>query len=165
MSGTVRQRTPGSGRAPIAGEHHIIHYILSDLLPPGQVLALNRDLAVLSCFAIQTEQDPWPRLLHQEQFSPNEERVLYPLLEHYPHFCPHEALLASFYTSQFTDAHLERYRQRLQEARLAGTQDYEVRPVRNILSRTRQRLRTFGIEVCSILETGYMLKPAHNKPG
>ena len=163
MSRTVGKRT-GSRRAPIAGEHHILHYTLTDLLPPGHVLALNRELAILSCFVIEADEEPWPRLLLQEQFSPNEERILYPLLENYPHFCPHEALMASFYTGQITDADLERYRQRLQEARFAEVRDYEVRPVRNILSRARLRLRKFGIEVCSILKTGYMLKPAEEKP-
>jgi hypothetical protein len=163
MSGSVGKRA-GSRRAPLGGEHHIVHYTLAGLLPPGQVLALNRELAILSRLAIEEDEEPWPRLLLQEQFSPNEERILYPLLEQYPHFCPHEALLANFYTSQLTDAQVERYRQRLQEARAAGVGDYELRPMRNILSRTRLRLRKFGIEVCSILDTGYMLKPTSEKP-
>lgn len=162
MSGTVGKRA-NSRRFPIGEEHQIVHYILTDLLPPGQVLALNRELAILSCLAIEENKEPWPRLLLQEQFSPNEERVLYPLLEQYPHFCPHEALLANFYTGQLTEAQVEHYRQRLQEARNAGIGDYELRPMRNILSRARLRLCKFGIEVCSILDTGYMLKPAEER--
>lgn len=162
MSGTVGKRA-GSRRAPMAGEHRIVHYILSDLLPPGHILALNRDLAVLSYLAIQTEEESWPHLLVQEQFSHSEERILFPLLENYPHFCPHEALIACYFTGQITDAGLERYRLRLQEARFAGVWDHEMRPVRNVLSRVRVRLRKFGIEISSILETGYMLKPAEER--
>jgi hypothetical protein len=32
-----------------------------------------------------------------------------------------------------------------------------MRPVRNVLSRTRLKVRSFGIEISSILETGYVL--------
>ena len=32
-----------------------------------------------------------------------------------------------------------------------------MRPVRNVLSRTRLKTRAFGIEISSILETGYIL--------
>ena len=45
----------------------------------------------------------------------------------------------------------------LHEAQLEGVWDQEMRPVRNVLSRTRLKMRTFGIEIASILETGYVL--------
>ncbi len=56
-----------------------------------------------------------------------------------------------------TDTTVERCRQRLQEAQEAGVWDQEMRPVRNVLSRTRLKTRAFGIEISSILETGYIL--------
>lgn len=163
MSGPGGKRA-GSRRAPMAGEHRIVHYTMTGLLPPGHVLAFNRDLAVLSYLAMHTDEEARPYVLVQEQFSHSEERVLFPLLENYPHFCPHEALIACYFTGQITEASLERSRLRLQEARLAGVWDHEVRPVRNLLSRVRFRLRNFGIEVSSILETGYLLKPAEERP-
>jgi hypothetical protein len=163
MSGTAGKK-PSSRGAPKAREHQIVHYMVTELIPPGHVLALNRELALLSYLGPQWDEEPWPHVLLQEQFSPSEERILFPLLENYPHFCPHEALVACYFTGQITEASLERYRLRLQEARLADVWDHEMRPVRAILSRVRFKLRTFGIEVCSILETGYMLKQAEEKP-
>ncbi len=38
-----------------------------------------------------------------------------------------------------------------------GIWDQEMRPVRNVLSRTRLKMRTFGFDISSILETGYIL--------
>ncbi len=162
MSNITGKRST-SALAPQGEEPRIIHYVLTGLLPQGHVLALNRDLAVLSYFAPLSPGGTWPRLLVQEQFSRNEERILFSLLENYPHFCSYEALIASYFTGQLTDANLERYRLRLQEARLAGVWEQEVRSTRNLLSRVRFRLRKFGIEVRSILETGYMLKQADEK--
>jgi len=78
-------------------------------------------------------------------------------LQMYPHYCPYEVLLASFNCGNTSEATVDRFRLRLQEAQFAGVWDYEMRPVRNILSRTRFKLRDFGIEISSILETGYLL--------
>ncbi|HEX4716564.1 MAG TPA: hypothetical protein VH164_16725, partial [Ktedonobacteraceae bacterium] len=98
-----------------------------------------------------------PTLLAEQQFSSSEMSILVPLLQSHPHYCPYEVLLASFNCGNTTDASVERYRLRLQEAQFAGVWDYEMRPVRNILSRARFKLRDFGIEISSILETGYIL--------
>ena len=134
----------------------INHFGLENLLPDDQVLALNTKLGTLSLLT----NDPsgsHPILLAEQQFSSSEMSVLLPLLESHPHYCPYEVLLASFNCGNTTDANVERYRLRLQEAQFAGVWDYEMRPVRNILSRTRFKLRDFGIEISSILETGYIL--------
>ncbi len=56
-----------------------------------------------------------------------------------------------------TETAVARCRERLQEAQESGVWDQEMRPVRNVLSRTRLKTRTFGIEISSILETGYIL--------
>ena len=137
----------------------LVYYSLPDLLPPGQVLVYNNQLGLLSHLASDTEGEPLPRLLAQALFSRTEGSVLRPLLENYPHFCNYEDLLAGFTTGQpVTDTARARAHQRLQEAQFAGVWDYEMRPVRNILSRVRFKLRMFGLDVRSILETGYILK-------
>jgi hypothetical protein len=38
-----------------------------------------------------------------------------------------------------------------------GTWDQEMRPVRCALSRTRLKMRTFNVDISSILSTGYIL--------
>jgi len=96
-------------------------------------------------------------MLMEQQFTTSEICVLLPLLEAYPYYCPYEVLLASFNNGRVTEATITRFRQRLQEAQEAGIWDIEMRPVRNVLSRTRLKTRAFGIEISSILETGYIL--------
>jgi hypothetical protein len=65
--------------------------------------------------------------------------------------------LASFNSGHVTEQAIDRCRQRLQEAQEAGDWDQEMRPVRNVLSRTRLKMQNFGIDIFSILETGYVL--------
>lgn len=137
----------------------IVQYVLPDLLPAGHVFAVHRRLGLLSWLAPGGEGASAPRLLAQEQFAESELRVLLPLLEQYPAYCPYEVMQASFITGRTTEMEVERFRQRLQEAQFAGVWDYEMRPVRNVLSRVRFKLRAFGLDVRSILETGYLLKP------
>ncbi len=134
----------------------ITHFELPNLLPTEHTLALNPKLGTLALLTTH-EENAHPALLVEQQFSTNELSVLLPLLEMYPHFCPYEVLLASFNNGKTDEATVSRFRLRLQEAQFAGVWDYEMRPVRNILSRTRFKLRDFGIEISSILETGYLL--------
>jgi len=93
----------------------------------------------------------------QQQFTSSELSLLRPLLELYPHYCPYEVMFASFYNGTITDEMVEQYRQRLYEALEADIWDQQLRPIRNVLSRTRIKLRPFGIDISSILETGYIL--------
>ena len=134
----------------------IIHYELDDLLPEGQCLALNTKLNTLALLSTD-DTNSYSTLLAEQQFSSSELSVLIPLLEYHPHYCPHEVLLASFNTGKTDEKTVERFQLRLQEAQFAGVWDYEMRPVRNILSRARFKLRDLGIEISSILETGYLL--------
>ena len=76
-------------------------------------------------------------------------------------------MLASFAHRMITEATIERSRVRLQEAQDEGLWDYTMRPVRNVLSRTRLKMRSVGVEIASILETGYVLMelPARKRRG
>ena len=134
----------------------IIHFPLQGLLPAGHTLALNKVLGTLSHLSYTSDG---PKLIGEQQFTDSEICVLKPLLESYPHFCPYEVLLASFNSGSVTEPAIARCRERLQEAQEAGVWDQEMRPVRNVLSRTRLKIHTFDVDILSILETGYVLMP------
>jgi len=134
----------------------ILHFSLEDLLPEGHTLALNLPLGTLSLIA-NSRDNSYPYLLAEQQFTTNELCVLVPLLKYYPNYCPYEVLLASFYNGNTNETTIERSRNRLHEAQLEGVWDQEMRPVRNVLSRARLKMRSFRIEISSILETGYVL--------
>jgi hypothetical protein len=132
----------------------ILHFTLQGLLPTGHILALNVPLGTLAYLIYNQDR---PQMVMEQQFTSSEVSVLLPLLESYPYYCPYEVLLASFNTGRVTEESIERCRRRLQEAEEEGVWDQEMKPVRNILSRTRIKLRSFRIEISSILETGYIL--------
>jgi hypothetical protein len=138
-------------------EQSIRHFVLPRILPDRHCVALHQDQGVgilvhLSC------DEQGPHLLGTCLFPPNEVSVLAPLLDHYPHFCPYDVLLASFYGSTEEDA-VARAHAQLEQARESGQWDSQMRPVRNVLSRARLRLNRLGITILSLFETGYMLMP------
>jgi hypothetical protein len=96
-------------------------------------------------------------LKKQQQFTSSELSLLRPMLELFPHYCPYEVMFASFYNGAVTEITVEHCRQRLYEALADGAWDQQLRPIRNVLSRIRLKLRPFGIDISSILETGYIL--------
>ncbi|HTK06178.1 MAG TPA: hypothetical protein VL485_03335 [Ktedonobacteraceae bacterium] len=143
-------------------EEEILHFSLQGLLPVGHSLALNTTLGTLSHLVISQDR---PLMVQEQQFTTSEICVLMPLLEAYPYYCPYEVLLASFNNGRVTEVTIARSRKRLLDAQEAGVWDQEMRPVRNVLSRTRLKTRAFNIEISSILETGYILMYVgeHNK--
>ncbi|HEV2581169.1 MAG TPA: hypothetical protein VGT44_09995 [Ktedonobacteraceae bacterium] len=130
------------------------YFTLDGALPDGRALVLNAQFATLSLISNGDER---PRLVAQQQFTASELSLLLPLLELYPHYCPYEAMFASFYNGAVTEETVERCRRQLQDALDAGVWDQQMRPVRNVLSRVRFKMRSFGIDIVSILETGYIL--------
>jgi|SRR5579859_4525850 len=155
---TLQRTSLRAVKAPISSmqenNEEVLHFSLQGLLPSGHTLALNTTLGTLSHLAIKQDR---PSLISEEQFTTSEICVLMPLLESHPYYCPYEVLLASFNMARITEKTIAQCRRRLQEAQEAGVWDQEMRPVRNVLSRTRLKTRTFGIEIASILETGYIL--------
>ncbi len=137
-------------------DNEILHFSLDDLLPEGHMLALNLSLGTLSLIA-NSRDNSYPYLLAEQQFTTSELCVLIPLLKSYPYYCPYEVLLTSFNNGNVNETTIERSRKRLYEAQLEGIWDQEMRPVRNVLSRARLKMRAFRIEISSILETGYIL--------
>lgn len=137
------------------------YYSLPPLLPDGAVLALNPTLGTLSCLLFHNGE---PRLVAEQQFTDSELSLLRPLLDAYPHFCPYEVLHASFASWHATEQDITASRERLHSAQDTGAWQREMRPVRNVLSRTRGKLHAFDITIASILETGCVLMPVRRAP-
>ena len=134
----------------------ILHFSLQDSLPAGHILALNTVFGTLSYLV--SDVMSIPRLVRQEQFTNTEMSVLLPLLELFPYYCPYEVLYANFYSGgKASEENIEQARAHLEEAMEEGTWDQEMRPVRCALSRTRLKMRSFNVDISSILGTGYIL--------
>jgi hypothetical protein len=58
-----------------------------------------------------------------------------------------------------TEGDVEKARRRLFRAKESGEWDMMMRTMRNSLSRVRMKLNTLKIDVRSIFETGYLLRP------
>jgi hypothetical protein len=141
---------------PSRANEKILHFSLQDALPPGHSLALNLAFGTLSYLVC--EDSSTPRLIRQEQFTHTEMSVLLPLLELFPYYCPYEALYASFYSDGKVDeTTTTQARIHLEDAQETGIWDQEMRSVRCALSRARLKIRSFGIDISSILATGYIL--------
>jgi hypothetical protein len=140
----------------VAFEEEIVHFLPEDLLLAGHILALNVPLGTISLIAPHPEQ-PYPVLAGEQQFTTSEMSLVVPLLQSYPYYCPYEVLLAGFNYGKVTETGIEKARKHLHAALEEGIWDQEMRPVRNVLSRARLKLRYLGIDAVSILETGYVL--------
>ncbi|HTK07142.1 MAG TPA: hypothetical protein VL485_08235 [Ktedonobacteraceae bacterium] len=147
--------------APRLDEERIMHFSLQEALPSTHTLALNLAFGTLSYISCVADR---PLLLMQEQFTNGEMSVLLPLLEAFPYYCPYEIMFAHFYNGKVSDKIIARSRQHLQAAAEEGLWDQEMRPVRSALSRTRLKLRPFGIDISSILATGYLLMISNRMP-
>jgi hypothetical protein len=138
----------------------ILHFSLQDALPDGHTFALNKAFGTFS-YLVCNERS-LPRLMRQEQFTSTEMSVLLPMLEMFPYYCPYEVLYAHFYSGgKATDAEITRARKHLEDADVEGIWEQEMRPIRCALSRTRLKIRAFGIDISSILATGYILMVSH----
>jgi len=133
----------------------ILHLSLEQVLPNGAVLAMHLDLG----FAVLlTCNEQTPHMKAAQSFPPSEMATLMPLLVSYPDYYPNEFLLASF-SGGTTEADIEKARNRLLRAKERGEWELMMRPMRNALSRVRMKLNRLGIDVRSIFETGYLLRP------
>lgn len=153
----VRARTPHAYFTE--EDHEGMVFGLEGLFPPATTLIFNPILGTLLLLAIQAKGGKnFPVLVKEEQFTTAEICVLLPILQSFPYYCSYATLLASLNWGRVTDASTTQAHERLLEATEAGTWDAEMRPVRNLLSRVRPKLRRCGIDIASILATEYMLK-------
>ena len=129
-------------------EINVVHLHIEGLLAPEQKLALNLRTRTLSLLS------EGPKQIMEQQFSANEMRVLVPILQSFPHYCPYEVLLAHITSNDPTPNSIAHCRQRLQDAHDNGSWPQEIRPIRRALSSLRSKLHHFNLEVSTIRERG-----------
>jgi len=139
-------------------EPKITHFRLQGLLPQDQALALNLSTRTLSLLA------EGPQQIMEQQFSANEMRMIIPIIESFPHYCPYEVLLTYISTNNVTPASIARNRQCLQEALHRGTWQQELRPVRRALSSLRTKLHDFNLEISTIRQRGCSITSLNSLP-
>ena len=127
-------------------------FSLPGVLPAGHVLVLNTHPYSLSTFVLTQLSPEGYGLVAQEVVTELEMYVLVALLEAYPHYCPYEVLQAAI-----TDEAISHARTTVYRAAERRTLDRAMKPVRNILSRCRAKLHTFGIDIRSLHGEGYIL--------
>ncbi len=125
---------------------------LPGVLPEGHVLVLNTHPYSLSTFVLTQLSADVHGLVAQEVLTELEMYVLVAMLEAYPQYCPYEVLRAAI-----TDEVLRHARATVHRAVEHKTLDRTMKPIRNILSRCRAKLHSFGIDVHSIHAEGYLL--------
>jgi len=129
-------------------------FSLPGVLPAGHVLVLNTHPYSLSTFVLTQLSPEEYGLVAQEVVTELEMYVLVALLEAYPHYCPYEVLQAAV-----TDEVISHARATVYRAVERRTLDRAMKPVRNILSRCRAKLHTFGIDIRSIYAGDMTLQP------
>jgi len=117
-----------------------------EAVPANQVLAVTPSMRTVTLLAAFSSEEA--HILAQQHFSPNGMRVLVPLLQSYPHYCPYEVLLASLFSHTPDEA-----REQLQ-----GDWDSIIRPVRRAMNSLVPGLRAFGLQVRSIRSAGYLIE-------
>ena len=151
-----------------------LHFFpLEGLLPAGQALSVNTAYLIISL--VSTNSVSGNPILLQRPVTKLQMRVLLPLLE-FPRHCPHEVLytslfysyqelLAGLFSSDSTArgewlATIEEKCAFLQHAQKLGTWKRELKPLYNVLSKLRPKLRPFGLEIAiSASGSAYALIP------
>jgi hypothetical protein len=145
---------------PSAHDHHaqgnqpeaLLHLSLAGLLPPDQKLVINPSMRAATLFSYTPEGEA--QIVAQQQFSPNGMRVLIPLLQAYPNYCPYETLLAALFSLTLDEA-----RRQLREIR-----EIALRSVRRAIGSLVTGLRAFGLHVRSVRSTAIWWKPSPKRP-
>ena len=144
---------------PVAeSEEQYQTFALEGVFPANHVFVYNSTLGTL--LHLSQESDILhPALIAEQQFTERERDVILPLLTNYPDYAPIEELYASFCYGfdNLSEQRINRAHEHLQEALDEGFWDQELRPMRNVMSRVRFKLRQLGLDTVSMLETGYML--------
>ncbi len=123
----------------------VLHLTLEGLLPANRTLVVNPSMRAATLISQTPEGEA--QIVAQQHFSPNGMRILVPLLQAYPHYCPYEVLLASLFSLS-----LEEARRQLQDMR-----DIAIRPVRRAINNLTAGLRALGLQVRSLHSAGYLV--------
>ncbi len=155
----MKRNTPPD--APIPREplipDPVLYFALPGLLPTPCRFAYHERLHTLNLLHVSQEG---PCLLRDQRFTAQEASMLVPLLHAYPSYCPYAVLHAHFSHAVVTEKEITRSQQHMTTARVMGTTEREMRPLRNVLSRTRLKLLAFNIDIATIQEVGCLLLSA-----
>ena len=123
----------------------LLHLKLEGLLPANQELVVNPAQGTATVLSYDSESKT--EVVQQQHFSPNGMLVLVPLLQAYPHMCPHAALFAHLCSLPLDQA----YQQILENRSLTIPSVYYA------ISTLPVRLRAFGWGVSCVIGHGYLL--------
>ncbi len=145
-------------RAVLTPDEHLRVFVLEGLFPLLHAFVLNSTLGTLLHLSMQPDT-PHPVLLAEQQFTEQEISLVVPLLTNYPEFAPMEELYTSFCYGYdgMNEQRIDQAREHIHEALEAGVWEQELRPLRNVMSRARIKLRHLGLDAVNLLETGYLL--------
>jgi hypothetical protein len=162
---TKNQQQQEQERPPMRempGYDDVLYFALPGLLPASYRFAFHERLHILNLLCASEDG---PKLLLDQQFTVQEATVLLPLLRAYPTYCPFDVLHAHFSHVAVTEKESAQSQRRIAAALQMGTGETEMRPLRNVISRTRLKLLAFNIDIVSILEVGYLLLYASRRKG
>ncbi len=146
MSNSVHDAQDGEGL-----QEGLLELTLEGLFPANQTLVVNPTKRTVILFSHTPGRKP--QVVAQHQFSPNGMRVLVPLLQAYPHYCPYDVLLASLGSMSLDEA-----RRQMQDF-----WEIAIRPVRRAITGLKGGLRDFGLQVRSIWSAGYLVEARATK--
>ncbi len=141
MRNSVHEAQDGEGL-----QEGLLDLTLEGLFPANQTLVVNP--AKRTATLLSHTPGRKPEIVAQHHFSPNGMRVLVPLLQAYPHYCPYDVLLASLGSMSLEDA-----RRQMQDM-----WEIAIRLVRRAITGLKGGLRDFGLQVRSIWSAGYLVE-------
>src|SRR5712692_3415530 len=107
------QKDRRQSKMPGSEEDRIRHYTLPALLPEGAVIAIHLDHGSLTYMVVE---EGMPKNIAGAVVTAPELRIVLPLFESFPHYCPHEVLHAAFSTGNTGEKSVNASRTYLQEA-------------------------------------------------
>lgn len=110
-------------------------------LPKNRLLLANGDTRILS-FLVTDAQHPSQNIPVQQRFSPGEWQILDLLLRSFPQAVEHDHLLALLYRIS-----PQQSRRRLEAAQKKGQLREFLRPLREIITSLRRKLRPFSLGI------------------
>jgi hypothetical protein len=140
----------GYASVPDLDTDRFVLFQMERLLPETVTIECDRELRIASLLVQQ--ESGGSLIIEQQQFTDQEFDVLIALFEQLPDFTPLADLLAAQSGQSLT-----RCQRDVTRALDDGLIDELIRPVRNVLSRARIKLRHLGLDIRSIQETGYLI--------
>jgi hypothetical protein len=132
-------------------EERFLSYTLFELLPPHHLLVADTFNKTIT----EVEDSSGAIIFVEQQvFTYDEFAQIIAILTEQPYYCPLANLLLA--KERRTLAYQQ---EQLAQADEAGWMDELMRPIRNILSRARIKMRLFDLEITSMTGLGYTLTP------